>query len=111
MLSIKEKSTQPILAELLHIGLQGQPEDFLYNHNSVLEATLPDPPRLNRVLSFIAAATTSADDSMRRFDGLLGCGSFGATYSIHKEHDGDGDTAEGLVKLEDQLICSLSCSM
>jgi hypothetical protein len=111
VLSIKEKSTQPILAELLYIGLRGQPEDFLYTRNGVLEATLPDPPRLNRVLSFIAAATTSADDSARRFDRLLGCGSFGATYSIRKEHDGDGDTAEGPVELEDRLICRLSCSM
>lgn len=85
---------------------------FLYTRNGVLEAdALPDPPWLSRALSFSAAATTSADESAGRFDGLLGGSSFGAGYSFCKGYDGDGDTAEDPVELEDRLICRLSFSI
>ena len=84
---------------------------LLYTRNGVAEAD--NPPWLSRALSFNAAATTSAaDDSAGRFDGLLGCGFFGAGYSFRNEgHDGDGDAVEGPAELEDRLICRLSFSM
>jgi len=85
---------------------------LLYMRNGVLEAgAIPDPPWLSRALSFNAAATTSADDSAGRFDGLMGCGSFDVGYSLRNEHDGDGDAAEGSAEPEDRLICRLSFSM
>ena len=85
---------------------------LLYMRNGVLEAdAILDPPWLSRALSFNAAATTSADDSAGRFDGLKGWDSFDAGYSLRNEHDGDGDAAEGSAEPEDRLICRLSFSM
>jgi hypothetical protein len=87
---------------------------LLYGRNGVLEAdALLGPSWLSRALSFNAAATTSADDSVSagRFNGVWAGGSVGAGYSLRNEHDGDDDAAGGATELEDRLICRLSFSM
>jgi hypothetical protein len=89
----------------------GRFNGLLYTRNGVLADALPDPLWLSRELSLIAAATISADDSAGRFDGLLGCSSFDAAYNFREGYDGDGDTVEGPVELEDRLISRFSCRM
>jgi hypothetical protein len=85
---------------------------LLYGRNGVLEAdALLDHSWLSRALSFNAAATTSADDSADRFNGVWTGGSLGAGYSLLDEHDCDSEAAEGAAELEDRLICRLSFSI